>query len=495
MKSFYYFLFFSFIALYSFGQTLPVITTDNLVSDQTFRKISFEDLNFLVVGENTPQQGLVFELKDNNSIIKASGLLKNDSSFIATVDGEFSVDNGIYFFDEGNGSKNSKFTINFYKLFKPSRKFKGLRTSTDDDRAKAERVYIQNYLAKRKLLRETFSKYEKLKAKLKSLNIDVTDAIDLNAKKTTLEDSYLVKFDIDSAYVLKEMGITNNDVIPKLEIDLGKKKKTTLQKNFNADQKIDIEKLIGQFESTQKFIKDSIELKLQGIEKTVTKDLWTSKSLWFVSASPFYQRENFTIYKPDSSIQDFSKQFDEIFGDVYGATLGINHYTKSKNNWWKNWYVKAAVSVSRNSNRGSFRNRNIRFTEATGDSINGNPITLVSTRDAYVGDKKYQYGTSSDFSFEAYWLPKYGNWPIGLFGSAGYSYTNFPSGEDIEDIEVGRMRLGLLVNLKSKDKTKNILTFQTFLDRSDLSLDPKGEDKDLRFGFKIGLPINIKSSL
>ncbi|AXT55393.1 hypothetical protein D1815_06340 [Aquimarina sp. AD1] len=494
MKSFYFILSFSFITFFSFGQSPPTIKTKNLVSDKTFSKISFEDLNFLVVGDNTPQQGLVFELKDNNSIIKASGLLKNDSKFIATVDGEFSVDSGVYFFDEGNGSKNSKFTINFYKLFRPSRKFNGLRTSTGDYKAKAERVYIQNYLAKRKLLRETFSKYKKLKEKLQSLNIDVTDAIDTNTKKTTLENRYLVKFDIDPAYTLKEMDITNNDVIKKLDIDLGKQKPID-QKDFSADQKIDIEKLISEFESTQKFLKDSIELKLQGIEKRVTKDLWTSKSLWFASFSPFYQRENFTIYQPNSSIQDFSKQFDEIFGDVYGATLSLNYYTKSNITWWKNLYAKGAISISRNSNRSSFRNRNIRFTEATGDSINGNPITLLSTRDAYVGDKKYQYGTSSDFSFEAYWLPKYGNWPVGLFGNVGYSYTNFPSGEDIEDIEVGRMRLGLLVNLKAKDKTKNILTFQAFLDRSNLSLDPKGEDKDLRFGFKIGLPINIKSSL
>ncbi|WP_299311414.1 hypothetical protein [uncultured Aquimarina sp.] len=65
---------------------------------KTFRKISFEDLNFLIVGENTPQQGLVFELKVNNSIIKASGLLKNDSKFIASLDEQFLYDSGNLFF-------------------------------------------------------------------------------------------------------------------------------------------------------------------------------------------------------------------------------------------------------------------------------------------------------------------------------------------------------------------------------------------------------------
>ncbi|PZW39033.1 hypothetical protein LX95_02173 [Mesonia algae] len=54
------------------------------------------------------------------------------------------------------------------------------------------------------------------------------------------------------------------------------------------------------------------------------------------------------------------------------------------------------------------------------------------------------------------------------------------------------MRLGILFNLKNKEKDKPLVTIQTFLDRADLSLSPNGKDNDLRFGLGIGLPINLK---
>ena len=59
--------------------------------------------------------------------------------------------------------------------------------------------------------------------------------------------------------------------------------------------------------------------------------------------------------------------------------------------------------------------------------------------------------------------------------------------------------MGLLLNLKSNDKTKNIITLQVFVDRSDLKKSPtpkvNPDEDDWRFGFKVGLPINLKSGI
>ena len=83
--------------------------------------------------------------------------------------------------------------------------------------------------------------------------------------------------------------------------------------------------------------------------------------------------------------------------------------------------------------------------------------------------------------------------PIGLFGRIGYENIKFNRGSSADDIEKYPMRIGVLFNLKNKEKDKPVVTIQAFLDRTDLNLDPTSDpDNDLRFGLGIGLPINIK---
>ena len=101
----------------------------------------------------------------------------------------------------------------------------------------------------------------------------------------------------------------------------------------------------------------------------------------------------------------------------------------------------------------------------------------------------YSSGNSFALGTEAYWYPFE---RFGLFGQIGYNNLNFDTGEG-EDVEIYSLRLGLLFNIKGKEK--NYATLQLFADRSDLSLSPNSNDEDLRFGFKVGVPFNFKSNL
>ena len=117
---------------------------------------------------------------------------------------------------------------------------------------------------------------------------------------------------------------------------------------------------------------------------------------------------------------------------------------------------------------------------------------LLFTKDdaAFIGDSRYEYGTSNSVKLETYYYPF--NIPIGLFGILSYEYINFSRLKDVQDKELSPMRLGVLFNLKNKEKDKPLVTIQAFLDRTDLSLSPNGRDNDLRFGLGVGLPINIR---
>ena len=119
-------------------------------------------------------------------------------------------------------------------------------------------------------------------------------------------------------------------------------------------------------------------------------------------------------------------------------------------------------------------------------------ITTQNSKKAFSSTSDYSdEGFNKNISAELYWFPING---YGIFGQLGYTGQNFDSGIS-GDKDRYNLRAGLLFNLKNKDKLKNIFTLQLFADRSDLELAPNGDDANLKFGVKIGLPININSAL
>ncbi|TSE05865.1 hypothetical protein [Aquimarina algiphila] len=460
--------------------------SNNLVSPGAFNKLVFQDLNFLVLGDNTPQQGLLFELKEEKSLIKASGYLKSFNFGFFTVDGDFSVDNGVYFFDENDGSKKSKFTVNFYSgIGKSSRKYNGSKDVA------IQRAFIKKNLFLQDSLTKYFYRYKDLREEMLAHNLPVDTSLSYDKMKEKLIKVY--EIDVDdpkysihrestdmSVYTVKERGSDRNLVVKN-------PKKDTIEIDQTLTDGINVLKLIQDYEKATTKL-DSVISIAQKKEIEITNKSWNSKLIPFFGVSAFYQRESTTLYEPSDggSFDDF---FNDITGDLYGISGSFNVVKQWKNQSY--FVARGLTSFSRSSNIDEFTQQTITLNTPTGDIIDGNPVTIASSKKGYVGDSSYTYGFKQSYSAEFYLAWK----NLGAFVNVGYDNMMFSEESGVSDLESYPGRLGLLLNLKSKDEEKNILTLQLFMDRQDLNKSPNGDDKDLRFGFKVGLPINISKKL
>ncbi|WP_282031756.1 hypothetical protein [Winogradskyella eximia] len=504
------------------------VNSNEIVANSTFDKLMMQDLNFLVNGENTPSQGLAIEIKDNEKTLSLKGLLIQEEKFVITLDGTFAVDDGVYFFDEKGGSKTSDFTVNVFIPTGGSRWYDLAKTST-----KTQRTLLHNKINKEYILNTYAITLKRLQSIMEHTQLPVEDLgtiIDKEKYKTLWKDYPLIKKFIkegkvevnkkllethklidNDAIVLKERTYSILNIEDKKEKNSRKKVYDTIIKpdpfKINNTIKyandagdsivsvINIPKLLRDYETNLEAL-DSIATKIQTDEITQASKVWNSKSIWYMNVSPFYKRENKDVLIYDTSIEDYDTFKDDINGDLFGGSIGINYYKQWKKSSFI--YVSGQVKMARASNFSNFnKKRTLSFTDnALGGEDNG--INLVQEDVLYINsnlEEKYAYGFLNEFRGEIYLTYK----GIGLFTQVGYLNKSFKKEKDIDRIETYPFRIGALINLKNKDKTKNLTTLQLFVDRSDLSIDPTpsapDQAGDWRVGFKLGLPISLKNKL
>jgi hypothetical protein len=81
---------------------------------------------------------------------------------------------------------------------------------------------------------------------------------------------------------------------------------------------------------------------------------------------------------------------------------------------------------------------------------------------------------------------------LGIFAEFSHRYVDFGDDSLAENLQITPLRLGLLLNLKNKEKDKPMFTLSLFMDRTDLSKTPNEPDDDMRIGLGLGIPINFK---
>ena len=255
---------------------------------------------------------------------------------------------------------------------------------------------------------------------------------------------------------------------------------------------IDLHKLIVLYEATLTEIKSlSSNVRVKEIE--IAKPYWTGKTLSYFGGSIFYQRENINVFQ-NNTAESFDDLFTSINGDLFGGTLSINFFKQNKKT---TVFYRVLYTAARISNTGNFT-QNVYSIEQVSSLINNENVTIEQSQEAYASNNNtsYTYGTNSNIAGEVYLFYK----NFGVFGQLAFDGTYFDfENTKINDIEKVPMRLGALFNLKSNDNSKNILTMQIFVDRSDITIDPtpskSPDNDDWRFGFKIGLPINITKGI
>jgi|GEM_PF-2160951 len=495
MKKFIFFLITLRLSFFNIQAQNELILEEpeELVSAAAYNKMVAQNFSYLLLSENSPQQGISAIINDKGSNIKINGLLYNGAPGILTMEADLTSTNGIYFFDEEKGGQQAKISFNYY------RSWLSWSGYSKPDHLKS----TTNRLAILELILEAKSKHDKyLSILIDTLNVG-NEFKELESDlKTSNAKIYEELKNLDQAFT-NVQNAGGFDSLPSRKVDTKKLKlkqpETLSFKENSTTYTIDstgynISKLLSAYQANETYILNKLEEDLIDLELKSAESQWTSKHNTFMGVTPFYKRESFRRFNLDPT-QSFSNMFTDTKGDLYGITFSINYnYERKKNYGFKIFprrlFIKASTSAGRASNISSFSNSTLNFTQSLGTDVNGNPIIFTKDDAAFIGDDRYEYGTSNSFKLETYYYPF--NIPIGLFGIISYEYINFSRLKDVKDKELSPMRLGILFNLKNKEKDKPLVTIQTFLDRTDLSLSPNGTDNDLRFGLGIGLPINIK---
>jgi len=481
-------------------ETAIELQSNKLVSSYSFNKLVFEDVSYLLLGGSAPSEGLEATFDESKSNIALSGIVTSNDWFILSVKGDLSAtDEGIYFIDEQNGSKKAKIALNFYRPFWGRRSYDSPTTSVASQRAfytieKAKQYKIAA------LLKDYYYTTYLLEDAGIPVKLILNDELDqfcddlLNNHKYLLDRTQINRDSIlsDTSYILtkKLKGGPKSNAF-KVAI---KAEDSTIDvpEAIYEGVTYDLDKVIALYDKTVAAM-DSISEKLVLEEHKIAQPYWNSKRLFYAGASPYYARETIkNLYKSNNTL-DFAGQFTDTPGDLFGIELQGGLFYQSKKGFLlpRIFFTRLTVNLGRGSNVGEFENRTYNFPAIILDTISSGVVSTPQSKEGNYNKKgnEYNFGFLSELGLEAYYFPfeRYG-----IFGQVGYSNINFDHGKG-EDVELYSMRLGLLMNLKAKEK--NFATLQLFADRSDLSKSPNGNDDNLLFGFKVGVPFNFKQKL
>lgn len=477
---------------------IEIQNNDQFISKRAYNQKITKDLNYLILGENSPQQGISVTVNEKKSNLKINGLLYTGKYGIMTMEADLAASNGFYFFDQGNGSEQGKITMNLFKpllIWTEQYPLKGyskanikLKTLEVIRQAKVEYHGLRE-LAMEALPQDLFETEEDDEAikKLKKIT-----EVYINQDDSKGYHKINGVFD-ESPYKDKEEK-KNNSVAITIKKFKKNSDNTFNDLPINKEHEKYIAKILKTYANKRQFILKKLEDSINTLELQSVKSKWASTSMFFFGVSPFYERQSFKLFSYDNTVA-FADMFERERGNVYGVNMSLN-YNLSKEEGSlnplkpQNLFLRASVSFSRASNISNFTNSTLDIATPIGNDVSGNPVTFTDTDNAFLGDTTYEYGFGSAFAFDAYYYPF--AVPIGFFGIIKYENITFNRTSDIKDKELYPMRLGLLFNLTNKDKKKPLVTIQAFIDRTDLNLKPSGSNGDLRFGIGVGLPINLK---
>ena len=474
------------------AQDIIIENENGLVSPNAYSKKISKDFSYLLLGDNSPQQGISATLNEKKSNIKINGLLYSGNSGIISMELDLSASNGIYFFDNENGSEQGKVSINYYRKIAASSEFYRATTISK----------ISVKLEILELLSQTKSDYINLRNLIIN-KIDSTLIEDEDKDKAIIE---LIRLTQEYINIQNTLGYDNLEErkfdnkaysqnssvsIELKEILTAKQIKNNLLISNNG--KIKLSKLLKDYTIKRNYILKNLQEDINNLELKSAETQWSGNHIWFVGISPFYERQSLKSFSYDNS-KTFSDMFSSERGNVYGVVLSLN-YSLEKGEASKskikpeNLFVRLSVSLSRASNISNFRNSTLSLTTPLGNDVNGNPVVFTNLDNAFIGDASFEYGFANSITLETYYYPF--KIPIGLFGQINYNKIRFNRESDLKDKEIYPMRIGLLFSLKNKIKNKPLITIQAFIDRTDLNLKPTKPDSDLRFGLGIGVPLNF----
>lgn len=496
LKSFFFLLLFLH-GFFSYSQEVG----DPLNQD-AFDKNIMQDINFMVLGNNNLKQGVSYEYDEKRTELSLTGALANRKSYILTIDGAFSVDDGVFVFDNKDGSTKGTAGLN---LFIPAWFGNGKfypATSGDINSGKVNRARHLNRLIEIELpekVLDTFMTLDAIMGNFKFPQSEITQedgglfggkldrqnnlkmVNSLHSKKTLPSKDRLLKA------LLKyynnpdpEIKYTDYDTLLKA---LNKADQTTVtiqgrdgSITYNVPEGLDIEALFNDYDKIVERAKN-IDEEISDKQIKKFKGIWTFEYNTYFGISPYYERESLTTYDSNSTATELADRFTDKRGDLYGLSLTANNVWRSKKGAFA--MIRGLVTFGRDSNFKDFEKKDYIYNSLPEPIGTGTIIEEQKKTGYYTAhNTTYGYGLLQKYSAEIYLSSKV----VGLYGKFGYSKNEARYKKEVLPLETG-----LMINLQSEKK--NVVSILLFVAREDLNVHP---DKDTNFGFKIGLPINIK---
>ena len=497
-------------------------TSENLMDADAYRKMVIEDLNFLVVGENNPKQGLAYTLNTDKTQLDLTGNIKwgKREQPIINLTGSFSTADGVFILDGKDGAKKAKLTVDVFwttgignksgfwggniqkgrntaltilqkesldtEYLKQSRSdslvaFKIIASEFDIPLDKISRSPSDMSKENRiKKLKKNISYQQERSTYITSLVRAILPSYLTGTLKTQFSDSYKDNSTLEKKIINYAPFIdftTINDADKKevhiLTWDKDKlKEERTIYKDFRTNAFIEAFQKLKKRNQESFLIFEKKKFQIKNADS-----LWTRKALVYFGTSIFYEREFLNIYKPEDGVTDLSKLFQEERGNLYGLSGSANYYI----NWRNGAYLhtKGSIGLSRVSNFSEFTLTNFVSTQINVQNEDGTTLEQVTNGTGYLSKgNPYRFTSSKTVAFDFYGGYK----TLGVFGRIGLRDDNFANRSTSIPLQAG-----LVFNFKGKEK--DIVSLLLFIDRQNLKSHPNG---DTNLGFKVGLPFNLK---
>jgi hypothetical protein len=469
-----------------------------LIPPSCFNKMIQQDITYAIFGEVNPVNGIKIDISKPEATITGFTTLKKSKGTILSFDFKGGVTDKNFSLIKGASSFNTAIEL------RPSIHFMSGKNFANYNPQLKPLIIAKNQLLDTfyKIQADTFNIvgiiYNKHCNKLKK-QIDKSIVINDEIKKQTKILAYFIKKLVD-----QKKPITDSlpfDTLFKLipEID-------TLS-NGQINTKTFNEKIFNTYLKYKKGNSNSTNEK-ETKKISNASDAWTGKFYRWLTISPFGRTEKLNMYYTKYGEID-SSYFKQEYPFFYGLGIYFNGLAVYPNKLAH--YLKFGVNLSHSSNLTcinalNYETRNPLYAY-------GSSVTEKTKSGTAYKVKDYQTDFMGQFSLEYYLIPTMKNLIPGLYIAPNFNYSSMYRLKDVSGREKDMYQIsgegGLVfsINSKEKGKEKNLLTiifytrFEDFTDKRRTANTPnsvntkesKGdyENRNLSYGIKVGIPINL----
>lgn len=495
-------------------------TSEHLMDDDAYRKMVIEDLNFLVVGDNNPKQGLGYTLNSDKTQLDLTGNfnLGTNNQPLINITASLQTTDGVFILDDKDGAKKGRVTVDLFWTpgwFNSSNYYggetkKGKNTtltllqnaSLDVDylkRNRADSLKVMHIIATEfdiplQILSrpsKSLTRQQRIAQNRNLITIDQNRSLHIATLLKSILPQYLdgqlkTEFSMLTAVDIENRLNSKSPLVDLTLVDSNDQKEVKLL-TWNSD-KVKETRIIYKDFKTNAFIDKLKKLSKRNANSYLKKEkdklqiknadsLWTTKQLFYFGTSMFYEREFLTVYEPQENVTDLTSLFEKERGNLYGINGSANFYISSKTDWYA--HGKISGGLSRVSNFSDFTlTKFIRSTGST-TSLDGSTLEQQTDQSGYLSNgNPYKFTLSKTAAFDMYAGYKL----IGIYGRIGVREDNFANRSTRLPFQAG-----LVFNFKGNEK--DIVSLLLLIDRQNLKLHPNG---DTNLGFRVGLPFNLK---